>query len=196
MASKVDSLIDKLEKLTTEVNEIRRGVIMSPIVPLPRPLKSKILAVDEVIQPRIQDAYFDAVRTAADIVLPADQAMEIINNPNVLMDSNGAISQITAAPGRTMMSLMAPEPAKPRKVTKKMRQQRKIQSKAFRNANAKARKKDGTLRAGFDQRRIAKMAQRECTKERQRLGLCDKPMRKKSTRKGQVRKTARRAFER
>lgn len=77
-----------------------------------------------------------------------------------------------------------------------MRQQRKIQSKAFRNANAKARKKDGTLRAGFDQSRIAKMAQRECTKERQRLGLCDKPMRKKSTRKGQVRKTARRAYER
>ncbi|AXH79332.1 MAG: hypothetical protein [Circular genetic element sp.] len=85
---------------------------------------------------------------------------------------------------------------KPRKVTKKMRQQRKIQSQAFRNANAKARKKDGTLRAGYDQRRIALMAQRECTKERQRLGLCEKPMRKKKgTRKGQVRKTARRAFE-
>lgn len=192
MASKVDSLIDKLEKLTTEVNEIRRGVIMSPIVPLPRPLKSKILAVDEIIQPRIQDAYFDAVRTAADIVLPADQAMEIINNPNVLLDSNGSLSQISSRP---MMTNAVSAPAKPRKVTKKMRQQRKIQSKAFRNANAKARKKNGELRAGFDQRRIAQMAQRECTKERQRLGLCEKPMKRKSTRKGQVRKTARRAFE-
>ena len=60
----------------------------------------------------------------------------------------------------------------------------------------KARKKNGELRAGFDQRKIAQMAQRECTKERQRLGLCEKPMKRKSTRKGQVRKTARRAFER
>ena len=73
-----------------------------------------------------------------------------------------------------------PAQKKPRKVTKKMKQQRKIQSTAFRNANAKARKIDGTLRAGYDQRRIALMAQRECTKERQRLGLCEKPKRKKS----------------
>ena len=186
MASKVDSLIDKLEKLATDVNQLKRSVVMSPIVPLPKPLKSKVLALDEQIQPRLQEAYFDVVRGAADIVLPANMAMEIINNPNVLMDTNGSISQITAKPA----------PAKPRKVTKKMRQQRKIQSKAFRNANAKARKKNGELRAGFDQRRIAQMAQRECTKERQRLGLCDKPMKKKGTRKGQVRKTARRAFER
>lgn len=186
MASKIDSLIDKLEKLTTEVNQIQRAVVQSPIVPLPRPLKSKVLALNEEIQPRIQDAYFDAVRSVADVVLPAAQARAIINNPNVMMDNQG---QIVSMQTETAVS-------KPRKVTKKMRQQRKIQSTAFRNANAKARKKNGELRAGFDQRRIAQMAQRECTKERQRLGLCDKPMRKKSTRKGQVRKTARRAFER
>lgn len=186
MASKVDKLIDKLDKLTTEVNEIKRGVIQSPIVPLPRPLKSKILALDEVIQPRAQEIYFDAVRSAADIVLPADQARQIINDPGIMMNDQGMIMNNTATA----------TPSKPRKVTKKMRQQRKIQSKAFRNANAKARKKNGELRAGFDQRRIAQMAQRECTKERQRLGLCDKPMKRKGTRKGQVRKTARRAFER
>ena len=86
--------------------------------------------------------------------------------------------------------------AAPRKVTKKMRQQRKIQSKAFKNANAKGRKQNGEFRAGFDQSRIARMAQKECTKERIRLGLCDDPKKKKKgTRKGQVRKTARRAFE-
>jgi len=186
VASKVDSLIDKLEKLTTEVNEIRRGVIQLPLTPLPRPLKSKILALDEVIQPRAQEIYFDAVRSAADIVLPADQARQIINDPSIMMDNQGMIVNGSANS----------QIKKPRKVTKKMRQQRKIQSKAFRNANAKARKKDGSLRAGFDQSRIARMAQRECTKERQRLGLCDKPMKRKSTRKGQVRKTARRAFER
>jgi len=90
----------------------------------------------------------------------------------------------------------SPTTAKPRKVTKKMRQQRKIQSVAFKNANAKGRKQNGEFRSGFDQSRIARMAQKECTKERIRLGLCEDPKkRKKGTRKGQVRKTARRAFE-
>ena len=73
-------------------------------------------------------------------------AREVINNPNVLMDSNGAISQIPAR------AILTPTTS-------------------------------------------AQMAQRECTKERQRLGLCEKPMKRKSTRKGQVRKTARRAYE-
>ena len=70
-----------------------------------------------------------------------------------------------------------------------------IMRTAMSNANSKARKKNGQLKKGMTQKKIAKMAQLECTKERQRLGLCKKPMRKKSTRKGQVRKTARRAYE-
>ena len=110
------------------------------------------------------------------------------------LDSNGAISQITPRPGNQLLSMAPAAVKKPRKVTKKMKMQRKIQSEAFKNANAKGRKKDGTFRAGYDQSRIARMAQKECTKERQRLGLCEKPKRR-STRKGQVRKTARRAFE-
>jgi hypothetical protein len=186
LASKVDGLLKDLQALTEQVAEIKRAVVASPIVPLPKPIKSKLGVVQEVTDQALIDAYFGTVQNVADVVLPAAVAREVINNPNVLMDANGTISQITAKPVAS----------KPRKVTKKMRQQRKIQSKAFRNANAKARKKDGTLRAGYDQRRIALMAQRECTKERQRLGLCEKPMRKKKgTRKGQVRKTARRAFE-
>ena len=191
MASKVDGLLKDLQALTEQVAEIKRAVVASPIVPLPKPIKSKLGVVQEVTDQALIDAYFGTVQNVADVVLPAAVAREVINNPNVLMDANGSISQI---PGRPMLSA-ARTSAKPRKVTKKMKMQRKIQSKAFRNANAKARKKDGTLRAGFDQSRIARMAQRECTKERQRLGLCDKPMKRKSTRKGQVRKTARRAYE-
>ena len=193
MASKVDGLLKDLKDLTEQVAEIKRAVVASPIVPLPKPIKTKLGVVQEVTDQALIDAYFGTVQNVADVVLPAAVAREVINNPNVLMDSNGAISQI---PARPMLAPAADAPPKPRKVTKKMRQQRKIQSKAFRNANAKARKKDGTLRAGYDQRRIAMMAQRECTKERQRLGLCEKPMKRKSTRKGQVRKTARRAYER
>ena len=185
MASKIDGVLDDLKKLAEDVTALKRAVVASPIVPLPKPIKTKLGVAQEIVDPLLIDAYFGTVQNVADVVLPAAVAREVINNPNVLMDVNGSISQISAKPAA----------AKPRKVTKKMRQQRKIQSKAFRNANAKARKKNGELRAGFDQRRIAQMAQRECTKERQRLGLCDKPMKRKSTRKGQVRKTARRAYE-
>lgn len=192
MASKIDGVLSDLKKLTEDVSALKRAVVASPIVPLPKPLKTKLNVAQEIIDPVLIDAYFGAAQNVADVVLPAAVAREIINNPNVLMDVNGTISQI---PSSTRVLATAKSAQKPRKVTKKMRQQRKIQSKAFRNANAKARKKNGELRAGFDQRRIALMAQRECTKERQRLGLCDKPMKRKSTRKGQVRKTARRAFE-
>lgn len=192
MASKIDGVLSDLKKLTEDVSALKRAVVASPIVPLPKPLKTKLNVAQEIIDPVLIDAYFGAAQNVADVVLPAAVAREIINNPNVLMDVNGTISQI---PSSTRVLATAKSAQKPRKVTKKMRQQRKIQSKAFRNANAKARKKNGELRAGFDQRRIALMAQRECTKERQRLGLCDKPMKRKSTRKGQVRKTARRAYE-
>lgn len=186
MASKIDGVLNDLKKLAEDVSELKRRVVASPIVPLPAPLKSKLGVAQEIVDQQIIDAYFGVAGSVADVVLPAAVARQVINDPGIMMDNQGMIvnqATKTAAP-------------KPRKVTKKMRQQRKIQSTAFRNANAKARKKNGELRAGFDQRRIAQMAQRECTKERQRLGLCDKPMRKKSTRKGQVRKTARRAFER
>jgi hypothetical protein len=192
MASKIDKVIDRLERLTNDVNEIKAKGI--GLLPVPKPVKGAIRAISPTFDQVLTDAYFDTVRGIADVVLPANVAMEVINNPNVLMDSNGAISQITPRPSSSMMISGAAAVKKPRKVTKKMKQQRKIQSTAFRNANAKGRKKDGSFRSGYDQSRIARMAQKECTKERQRLGLCEKPKRR-STRKGQVRKTARRAFE-
>lgn len=47
-----------------------------------------------------------------------------------------------------------------------------IQADALSAANKKARKKDGTFKKGWDQRRVMVLAQKECTKERERLGLC------------------------
>jgi len=70
-----------------------------------------------------------------------------------------------------------------------------IMRTAMKNANTRARKKNGQLKKGMTQKKIARFAQLECTKERKRLGLCDDDMKKRSTRKGQVRKTARRAYE-
>jgi hypothetical protein len=71
-----------------------------------------------------------------------------------------------------------------------------IMRDGMKDANTRARKKNGQLKKGMTQKKIARMAQLYCTKERQRLGLCEKPMKKRSTRKGQRRKTARRAYER
>jgi hypothetical protein len=70
-----------------------------------------------------------------------------------------------------------------------------IMRRAMTNANSKGRKKNGDLKKGMTQSKLMRMARKECTAERERLGLCEKPMKKKGTRKGQVRKTARRAFE-
>ena len=166
MASKVDKVIDRLEVITRDLNDLKRKSI--PLLPVPPMVKSVARTGTQRLDDVITDAYFDTVRGIADVVLPANVAMEVINNPNVLMDSSGAISQITARPA----------PKKPRKVTKKMKMQRKIQSTAFKNANAKGRLQNGTFRAGFDQSRIARMAQKECTAERIRLGLCDDPKKK------------------
>jgi len=171
MASKVDKVIDRLEKLTRDVNEIKAKSI--GLLPVPPLVKGALRATSPLLDDVATDIYFDTVRSIADVVLPADSAREIINNPNVLMDSSGAISQITARPAVP----------KPRKVTKKMKQQRKIQSTAFKNANAKGRLQNGSFRAGFDQSRIARMAQKECTKERIRLGLCEDPKKKMKKKK-------------
>ena len=67
-----------------------------------------------------------------------------------------------------------------------------IQSNSLKAINKKARKKDGSFKKGWSQKKVMRLAQKECTKERERLGLC----KRKSTRKGQRRKTARRAYER
>ena len=169
-----------------------------PIPPVLRPA---------LLLPTILD---QAGRAGARLLIAADPlnrlddgglTQEIINNPAIVMDDIGNVVELVQegtnllSPSSAMAQFSGAAPvSKPRKVTKKMKMQRKIQSTAFKNANSKGRKKNGEFKKGFDQRRIALMAQKECTKERQRLGLCEKP--KRGTRKGQVRKTARRAFER
>lgn len=75
--------------------------------------------------------------------------------------------------------------ATPKKRSRTARASDKLLSKAFKEANAKLRNKNGSLRKGMTQADVARMAQ----KLRKKMG-------KGGTKKGQVRKTARRAFER
>lgn len=114
-----------------------------------------------------------------------DSTVEIINNPQVVADEVGNILELIEPLRESGGGFALPSKSnvkKAQKVTKKMKQQRKIQSNAFKAANAKGRLQNGKFRAGYDQSRIARMAQKECTKERIRLGLCDDP-KKKSKRK-------------
>jgi hypothetical protein len=170
MASKADRILDRLEEITRDVNDLKRKAI--PLLPVPPLVKSALRTGTQRFDDVITDTYFDTVRGIADIVLPAATASEIINNPDIVMTNDG---QIVNQNGQSLRKGGA---VKPRKVTKKMKQQRKIQSTAFRNANAKGRLQNGSFRAGFDQSRIARMAQKECTSERIRLGLCDDPKKK------------------
>jgi len=82
-------------------------------------------------------------------------------------------------------------PRKPRVRSPKQKVNDKIQSVALTAVNKMARKKDGSWKKGWNQKRVMALAQKKCTKERERLGLC----KRKSTRKGQRRKTARRAYD-
>lgn len=70
---------------------------------------------------------------------------------------------------------------KPKKRSAAAKKADKKLSAAFKEANRRYRKKDGSLRAGRTQADIARLAHK---------------LRKKGTTKGEVRKTARRAFER
>ena len=172
MASKIDKVLDRLESLTNDVNTLKRRVVASPIVPLPPKVKGALGSVLEASDNLITDTYFGLVRDLADVVLPGNVAAEVINNPSIALQ-NGQIIDLGAPAMVT----------KPRKVTAKMKKQRKIQSTAFRNANARGRKKDGTFRSGYDQSRIARMAQKECTAERVKQGLCEKPKRRSKKKK-------------
>ena len=152
MASKADKILDRLEEITRDVNDLKRKAI--PLLPVPPLVKSVLRTGTQRFDDTITDAYFGLARDVADVVLPTGQQ-------EIFLNSAGKSAR-----------------AKPRKVTKKMKLQRKIQSKAFKSANAKGRLQNGTFRAGYDQSRIARMAQKECTAERIRLGLCDDPKKK------------------
>ena len=64
-------------------------------------------------------------------------------------------------------------PKPKRKRSEKQMMNDSILSNAFKAVNKKARKRDGSFKKGWDQSRVAKIAWKECTKERKRLGLCD-----------------------
>ena len=68
---------------------------------------------------------------------------------------------------------LQPELSGSRTRSKKQMMNDSILSDSFKAVNKRARKRDGSFKKGWDQRRVASIAWKECTKERKRLGLCD-----------------------
>ena len=99
------------------------------------------------------------------------------------------IQSIEDAPMNFRSGIVEPiveAPAKIKKTrTKNQKRNDKLQSQAFATANKALRKNNGQYRKGVTQRDVAARAQRELRKLKKKVG----------TKKGQIRKTARRAFK-
>ena len=163
--SKLDKLIDKLEEVTRMNQELMKIVLQTPLVPLPKPVKQKIGVAADIVEP-LRD----------DITSPYFDGLRAGAAGLQSRRSQEAFQQIEP------MDIIGPaKPLLPKPRTQKQRSFQKRQSLAFQAANRAVRKKNGQFRKGKSQRDVAKMAQRI--------------LRNGGTKKGQVRKTARRAYE-
>ena len=163
--SKLDKLIDKLEEITIMNQELMRFALQTPLVALPPKVKQAIGGAAEIVEP-----VTDNIRTAYfDGLRAGARAIQSERSQEIT-------SQLSP------MDLVGPaKPLGPKPRSPKQKAFAKKQSLAFAAANKAVRKKNGQFRKGKSQRDVAKMAQRI--------------LRNGGTKKGQVRKTARRAYE-
>jgi hypothetical protein len=131
--AKIDDVIDRLERLNNDVLSLRRSLI--PLLPLPPTAKPLVTRTAEGLDPIIAELYFDALRGGVDLV----------QDRTVQEQSLKAIQSATMP--------------KPRSRAQKRND--KMQSTAFKTANARLRTKSGALRKGVKQSDIAKRAQKE-----------------------------------
>ena len=141
MASKLDTIIDRLEQLTIELDQLKRRAV--PLLPIPKPVKAAFASEGGRFEDAYREFYFDTVRAAADIVVPSVRTEDIqrsIGNEPLLARE------------------LAPKPKKKRSA--KAKASDKKLSKAFKVANAAGRTSKGKLRKGETQGSIARRAQR------------------------------------
>ena len=133
LASKIDKVIDRLEQLNSDVLSLKRSLI--PLLPLPPAAKPLARRTVEGLDPIIAELYFDALRGGVDLA----------RDPRVQESSLKAIQSATM----------------PRPRSRAQKRNDKMQSTAFKVANARLRTKSGALRKGVKQSDIAKRAQKE-----------------------------------
>ena len=138
--AKIDDVINRLERLTNDVNQVKLSLI--GLLPLPPVAKPVVRRASEGLDPLITELYFDTLRSGVDVArMPVSQeafrsAME---------------AQQAPLTNRTIK--------KPRSRAQKAND--KMQSQAFQKANSKLRTSKGALRKGVTQSDIAKRAQKE-----------------------------------
>ena len=106
----------------------------------------------------------------------ADVALQDFQNLQIPVQKSAR----TILPEIDQIAETVPKVKRPR--SKKQLINDQIMRTAMKNANERARKKNGQLKKGMTQKKIARYAQLECTKERKRLGLCDDDMKKRRKR--------------
>ena len=135
--AKIDDVIDRLERLTNDVNQVKlRLVRLAPLPPMAKPIVQRGA---EGLDPILTELYFDALRGGVDL------ARDPINQER--------------AQEAFLSSFRPPKTLKPRSRAQKRND--KMQSQAFKMANSKLRTKSGALRKGVKQSDIAKRAQKE-----------------------------------
>lgn len=140
MASRLDRVIDRLERLTNEINELKQSLI--PALPLPPKTRPIVRRTAEGLDPILTELYFDTVRAG--------------------------IQDLEDAPMNFQRNVVEPIQRKPAQVkkirSKAQKRNDKMQSQAFKNANSALRKTNGQLRKGVTQRDVARRAQKELRK--------------------------------
>ena len=130
--AKIDDVIDRLERLTNDVNQVKlRLVRLAPLPPMAKPIVQRGV---EGLDPILTELYFDALRGGVDLARDLNQE-------------------------RAQEAFRPPKTVKPRSRAQKAND--KMQSQAFKMANSKLRTKSGALRKGVKQSDIAKRAQKE-----------------------------------
>ena len=131
--AKIDDVINRLERLTNDVNQVKLSLIgLLPLPPVAKPLARRGV---EGLDPILTELYFDALRGGVDLA----------RDPRVQESSLKAIQSATMP--------------KPRSRAQKKND--KMQSQAFKMANEKLRTTKGALRKGVTQSDIATRAQKE-----------------------------------
>ena len=139
--AKIDDVINRLERLTNDVNQVKLSLI--GLLPLPPAAKPVVRRGVEGLDPILTELYFDALRGGVDLA----------RDPRVQESSLKAIQSATMPQPRSA--------AMPKPRSRAQKRNDKMQSQAFKTANAKLRTKSGALRKGVKQSDIATRAQKE-----------------------------------
>ena len=161
--SRIDKLIDQAEQTNAQIRALTALLLtangLAQAAPLPPVVKPLIPLVPE-IQERQADIYFDTLRGIASAVQRPTNQQLAKDAARIGMDS---INLLPVGPSPITV-------AQPKKRTPAQKKNDKMQSQAFKMANAKLRTSKGALRKGVTQSDVARRAQSELKRMKNKRG--------------------------